>query len=320
MANIFITGSAGFIGFHLAQLFLKHNFEVYGVDNLYEDENFQMKMKRLKNLSESRNYHHFNHSIQHAKADLQELLKEIKPEIIIHLAAKTGVRESEEKADYYFESNILATKVVLELASNQRIPLIYASSSSVYGATENDFLVESQSINKPLSIYAITKIANENLAHYYTQKYKLNTVGLRFFTVYGPYSRMDMACWKFINNIYHGKPIEVFGEGGLKRDFTFVDDIAEGIYKVSQSMKEGKVYENEIFNFGFGHGREVTELINIIEKCLSKKAIRSNKNKMHEDMQATLADNNKALTLLGFKPQFTLEEGIEKTVKWYLNP
>jgi UDP-glucuronate 4-epimerase len=249
---------------------------------------------------------------------LIDLVEGHRIDVIIHLAAKTGVRDSEILADSYFSSNILASKSIFSIGVVSKTPIIYASSSSVYGDLKVSNFSEDLKTQTPQSIYALSKIATENLGYYYTQKYNLNSVGLRFFTVYGPLPRKDMALWKFLEKIDSQQPITVYGKGEMVRDFTYVDDITEGILKTINLILDGQSFKNEVFNLCYGNGRKVSEMIEILEDHLGKKAIIQYEEKSYEDMNSTMANTTKANQILGFNPKYSLEEGIKKTMDWYL--
>ncbi len=243
MQKILVTGAAGFIGYHLCKYLLKKNKILYGIDNLNTYYDIKLKKSRLDNLKK-RNLE-FQKIDLGDKNSLKEIFKKFKPNIVINLAAQAGVRYSIENPHAYVESNISGFLNILEECKNHNVEhLIYASSSSVYGMNKRFPFSENQNVSHPVSLYAASKKSNELFSHSYSHIYKLPCTGLRFFTVYGPWGRPDMALYKFTKNILADKPIDVYGHGKMKRDFTYIDDIVEGIYSLINQIPK----ENNLFN------------------------------------------------------------------------
>jgi UDP-glucuronate 4-epimerase len=312
--KIFVTGTAGFIGFHLAQRLLSLGHIVVGVDNLntYYDE--KLKLKRNSILSENKNYHF--HKIDLVDFEnLNALIANEKPDIIVHLAAQAGVRYSLSNPVVYEMTNNLGTLHIFESAKLNKIKrVVFASSSSVYGNNKKVPFSEDDKTHTPISLYAATKKSNEVLAHSYHHLYGIETAGLRFFTVYGPYGRPDMALFKFCRNILLGKEIDVYNNGEMKRDFTFVSDIVDGI--IGCINKE--VLKYEIYNLGGDNPIELKTFIELIEKNMNKKAKINYLPMQPGDVKVTMADVTKAREDLGYSPKTDIEEGIKLFCDWFL--
>jgi UDP-glucuronate 4-epimerase len=313
--SILITGCLGFIGYHSAIHYLNQGLKVIGIDNLTLDINKDFKQQRLDALLEKDGFTFLKKDI--SNKDIWLGLAESQIDIILHLAARAGVRDSESEAASYIETNITGSQEVFSFAAFRRIPVVYASSSSVYGDQSTEKPLTEDNVGLPKSIYATTKIATENLAAYYSNKYQLNIIGLRFFTVYGPLPRKDMAMWKFITAIENGDPITIFDNGTLVRDFTYIDDIVLGINAATIRLLDKIKTNHSIYNLGFGNGRSVAEMVTIIERCLGKKAIIDYQDKVHEDVIATKANLELVNKDLGWKALSSLEVGVEKTIAWY---
>lgn len=314
---ILITGSCGFIGFHNAIHFLNLGHNVIGIDCMSKDENFNSKKIRLYKLNKypKFEFHKINISIlQH----VEEIFNESSIDLVIHLAAKTGVRDSEQNFNEYFLCNVNGTHNILEAVKNKKIPVIYASSSSVYGDTLETSFTEKLPVNSPRSIYGLTKITCENLFFYYQKKYDLNIVGLRFFTVYGNLPRRDMAIWKFIHAIDNDLPITLYNNGNFYRDFTHVDDVVKCIELFSTQITKRKIkYQNEIFNVGSGSPILISDLVHLIEAKLHKKASIVKESGSFEDLPSTLSDNSKLFEYIGYKPETSFSDGLDSTLLWY---
>ncbi len=327
---ILITGCAGFIGSALTKKFIKKGFRVFGIDNLNNYYDINLKNNRLKNIQKSLSGHEklwkfFQISLEDKKA-LDKLFLEIKPNIVINLAAQAGVRYSIENPDSYFNSNLIGFFNILENCKIHNINhLVYASSSSVYGANYQYPFKENQKINMPLSFYAATKISNEMMAFSYSNVYKIPITGLRYFTVYGPWGRPDMAPMIFSKKILSKQPISVFNYGKMKRDFTFIDDIVEGTYlcslKPPKNNSKSNNYEskipNKIFNIGYGNPVDIEYFIELLERELSVKAIKKYEPIQIGDVEETFADTSQLEEWIGYKPKVSIEKGVIEFAKWY---
>ena len=333
--NILVTGAAGFIGYHLSMRLLSDGATVIGVDNLnnYYDPN--LKKARLGQLKI------FDKSIANKfifiKADLEnhEVMSEIfdkyQPTYVINLAAQAGVRYSIENPSAYIQSNLVGFGNILEECRNKKVKhLVYASSSSVYGGNEEFPYSENQSVNHPVSIYGVTKRNNELMAHAYSHLFKLPTTGLRFFTVYGPWGRPDMALSLFTEAILNDQPIKVYNNGEMYRAFTYIDDIIEGTFKViKKPATSNKNFDNRfpspctswapyrIFNIGNSSTMPLLKYIEIIENILEKKAKRELLPIQDGEVQRTSAETAALEEWIGFKPKIGIEEGVRKFIYWY---
>lgn len=327
--NILITGSAGFIGFHLWQK-LNENKNVIGLDNLAKFSNYDIKLKRLNNIGFNTNnlfisslYKTNNFNFWYSDLNNTELTKKIlrdnKINLVIHLAAATGVRQSITHPEIYTEANILGFNNLIEALHQTGVNnLIYASSSSVYGNDTPVPFTENASCNNPLSYYAVTKKNNELTAQSYAANYNMNIVGLRFFTVYGPWGRPDMANFKFIDAIANNKSFKLFNYGNFLRDFTYVDDIVKSITLLIEKINSGSIYNNEIFNIGSGSPINLKDYVSLLADTLHKKAEYILVEGDKEEMLETYSNSEKLFNEINFKPQTPLKEGIEKSVKWYM--
>jgi UDP-glucuronate 4-epimerase len=309
-----VTGNAGFIGFHLTKRLLEEGQEVVGVDNLNPYYDPKLKKARLEILKKHANFSFYRLDIANL-ADFENVFTENKIDKVCHLAAQAGVRYSLENPHLYEQANMVGFLNLLELMRKYEVKnLVYASSSSVYGGIKKIPFSERMKINKPISLYAATKAANELYAHVYHHLYGFNTVGLRFFTVYGPWGRPDMALFLFTKAILEDKPIKVFNQGQMKRDFTYVDDIVDGIMT---SLNKVSALGYEVFNLGCANPVNLLDFIKTIEKRLGKKAKKEFLPLQPGDMPATFADVSKAKKLLGYQPKVKVEEGVGEFVNWY---
>jgi UDP-glucuronate 4-epimerase len=330
--RILVTGTAGFIGFHLTNRLLEQGHEVFGVDNVNNYYDPTLKQNRLAQLH-GRPRFHFHKLDLADRSRTAELFRNVRPQRVIHLAAQAGVRYSLTNPHAYIDSNLVAFANVLEGCRHQRAAhLIYASSSSVYGGnTRMPFSVH-HNVDHPLSLYAATKKANELMAHAYSHLYGLPTTCLRFFTVYGPWGRPDMALFIFTKAILSGEPIEVFNEGKMQRDFTYIDDIVEGIIRVLDRVAVANPAWNgdtpdpgsskapyRIYNIGNNNPVELLHLIDVLEDCLGRKAIRRFLPMQPGDVPATFADVDDLARDAGFKPSTSIEDGVRRFTDWYLN-
>lgn len=318
--NILVTGVAGFIGFHVATALLEQGDIVLGIDNLNDYYEVSLKEARLKKLEESTkkrlgSFVFVKEDIAHFSA-LQQILansKIGKIDVICHLAAQAGVRYSLTNPFVYEESNLKGTLNILELARQNNIKqVVFASSSSVYGGNTKIPFAEEDPVNQPISLYAATKRAGELICHSYHHLYGMNITCLRFFTVYGPYGRPDMAMFIFTKNILNGKPIEVYNHGKMKRDFTYIADIVSGVV-----ASLDKPMGFAIINLGNSHSVDLLYFIACLEKELGTKAEKKLLPLQPGDVPETFADIRKAKRLLGFEPKTNIEEGIKQFVAWY---
>mgnify|MGYP000352571929 CR=1 FL=1 len=312
MKKILITGSAGFIGFSLAKDLLKKGYKILGYDSLNKYYDVQLKLSRNNILKKFKNYTFVKGDIEDQKKLNKHVLK-FKPSIIIHLAAQAGVRYSLEVPRKYISSNIVGTFNIIELAHKLKTKhLLIASSSSVYGSNKSKSFKETDKTDTQMSIYAATKKSTESIAHSYSSLWKLPITMLRFFTVYGPWGRPDMAMYIFANNIQNNKPITVYNNGEMKRDFTYIDDIINGTKAACLSD-----YKCEIFNLGNHKSEELMDMINIIEDSLGKKAIIEYEPIQSGDIIESFADIDKSIELLNYKPNTDIIKGIPQFIDWY---
>jgi UDP-glucuronate 4-epimerase len=330
MTQILITGSAGFIGFHLSKQLLSSEYEIIGIDNLNNYYDINLKQARLNILKKANNFKFYQLDLAHKK-DLENLFKEHNFEVVINLAAQAGVRYSLTNPSAYVDSNLVGFVNLLESCRHSQIKhLIFASSSSVYGANTKIPFSTQDNVDHPISLYAATKKANELIAHSYSHLYNLPTTGLRFFTVYGPWGRPDMAYFIFTKNILENQPINVFNYGKMQRDFTYIDDIVEGIVRVIDKTPQpnpnwtgnnpdpsSSKAPYKIYNIGNNQPVELITFIEQIEHCLGKKAIKNKLPMQPGDVPITYADIDDLFTDIGFKPSTSLEVGISKFVNWY---
>lgn len=314
--TILVTGAAGFIGFHLSKALLEIGEKVIGIDNLNDYYDVKLKDNRLKILNLHKNFLFYPSDI----ADKNDILGIAKshPEItrIVHLAAQAGVRYSLENPFAYVSSNLVGHVVMLEMC--RQLPnlehFIYASSSSVYGGNKKLPFSVDDNVDSPLSLYAATKKSDELITHSYSHLFDIPSTGLRFFTVYGPWGRPDMATYLFTKNIIEGKPIDVFNKGKMKRDFTYIDDIIDGIIRVLEKPSPYKIY-----NLGNNRAENLMDFIKILEQTIDKKAIINFKPMHPGDAKETYADIKAAKKDFGFSPKTSIAEGLPKFVEWYKN-
>jgi len=312
--KVLVTGAAGFIGYHLCKSLLLDNFDVLGIDNINNYYDVNLKNSRLNDLSNNDKFL-FEKTDIADKESLTKVFNNFNPDIVVNLAAQAGVRYSIENPYAYVESNLVGFINIIELCRHNDInSFIYASSSSVYGGNKTIPFKESQRVQKPISLYGGSKRANELIAYSYSHLYDLNTTGLRFFTVYGPWGRPDMAMFIFTKNILENKSIEVFNKGKMKRDFTYIDDIIFGIRSAIE-----KNYKCEIFNLGNSKSEELMNMIGIIEKELDRKAIIKYKDLQAGDIVESLSNINKSKKMLKYKPSTSINTGIPLFIEWYKN-
>ncbi len=307
-----VTGSAGFIGFHVAKELLERGEKVVGLDSVNDYYSQELKWDRNSILEEYQEFDFYRLDISDLEG-LEKIFEDNDIERICHLAAQAGVRYSVENPHAYERSNLQAFTNILEMARHNDIDnLVYASSSSVYGGNEDIPYAVGDDVNEPVSYYAATKVANEVMAHSYNHLYDIPCTGLRFFTVYGPWGRPDMAMFKFTDLIAEGEPIEVYNYGDMKRDFTYIDDIVDGVISSLNNS-----FDYEIFNLGNNTPVELMEFIEMLESAIGVEAEKDMKPMQPGDMKITYADISKSKEKLGFEPETDLKEGIEKFVDWY---
>lgn len=328
--KILVTGTAGFIGYHLALRLLDRGDEVIGVDNVNDYYDVRLKEARLERL---RAYDGFTEVRQDIadRSVMNALFQGHQPQRVVHLAAQAGVRYSLENPHAYVDSNLVGFMNILEGCRQHGTEhLVYASSSSVYGANETMPFSVHDNVDHPLSLYAASKKANELMAHTYSHLYQIPTTGLRFFTVYGPWGRPDMAPFIFTRKILAGEPIDVFNHGHHQRDFTYIDDIVEGVVRTLDKVATGNPEWNgltpdagssrapyRLYNIGSNNPEELSRFIAIIEEKTGKKAIRNLLPMQPGDVLATYADVDSLIRDVGYKPSTGLEEGLGRFVDWY---
>ena len=314
--SILITGSAGFIGYHLAKKILKKNLNVFGIDNINSYYDINLKKNRIKDLKKSKKFFFYKIDLSEYNK-LNSLIKRNKIKYIIHLAAQAGVRYSIKKPKTYFKSNMEGFFNILEVSRHNNIKhLIYASTSSVYGNTKKFPLSENDNTDHPLSFYAATKKSNEIMAHSYSYIYRLPCTGVRFFTVYGPFGRPDMALFKFTKNIIKNQSIELFNKGKHFRDFTYVDDIVEGVYSLIKKQSK-KSIPYEIFNIGNGNPKKLVDYLKYIEKMLNRSSSIKKLPLQIGDIIKTHADIKKLKKYTGYRPKTNINIGVDKFIEWY---
>ncbi|WKY46946.1 NAD-dependent epimerase [Eubacteriaceae bacterium ES3] len=330
--KILITGAAGFIGFHLSDLLLSKNVEVIGIDNLNNYYDTGLKEDRLAILKQKKNF--IFHKIDlKDKESLDELFENSRPEYVVNLAAQAGVRYSIENPYAYVDSNLVGFVNILEACRNYPVKhLLYASSSSVYGGNKRVPFSTAHNVDHPVSLYAATKKANELMAHTYSHLYGIPTTGLRFFTVYGPYGRPDMAYFSFTKEILAGRPIKVYNNGKMERDFTYIDDIVTGIERLIEKVPVANKNWDEsvddistsfapykIYNIGNNKPIQLMYFITALEKALGKEGQKIFMEMQPGDVLRTYAEVSDLSRDTGFKPDTTIEEGLKKFVEWYLD-
>jgi UDP-glucuronate 4-epimerase len=325
-----VTGAAGFIGFHLSKRLLNEGCTVIGLDNLNDYYDVNLKKSRLEILEKESNFK-FVYADLKDKEAVDKVFQENKIDIVVNLAAQAGVRYSLKNPYAYIDSNIVGFMNILEASRHNKVEhLVYASSSSVYGANKKMPFSTSDNVDHPISLYAATKKSNELMAHVYSHLYGIPTTGLRFFTVYGPWGRPDMALFLFTKAILKGEPIKVFNYGKMERDFTYIDDIIEGVVRViANPPKSNENYDwtiqdpstshapYKVYNIGNNKPVQLMEFIETLEKHLGKKAIREYLPIQAGDVPKTYADVDNLIRDVGFKPDTSIDEGIRKFVEWY---
>ena len=322
MRKTLVTGAAGFIGFHLSQKLLANGETVIGIDNLNDYYDVGLKQARLEQLLNNKNFQFFQLDLAN-RTKVDELFTNCKPKIVIHLAAQAGVRYSLTHPHAYIDGNLVGFTNILEGCRHTNVKhLVYASSSSVYGANTKIPFAVGDNVDRPISLYAATKKANELMAYTYSHLYQIPTTGLRFFTVYGPWGRPDMAYFSFTKLILSKKPIKVFNYGKMRRDFTYVDDIVEGIVRVANKIPQSNLTaENsppyKIYNIGNNQPVNLIDFIETLEKHLGIKAQKELLPMQPGDVPETYADIDDLMKDTGFKPKTSLDVGLEHFVEWY---
>ncbi len=311
-----VTGAAGFIGMYTAKRLLDMGHDVVGLDNLNSYYNPALKDYRLAQLTPYPNF-------RFVKLDLADrdgmanLFKTEKFERVIHLAAQAGVRYSIEAPFDYIDSNLVGMTTILEGCRHNKVQhLVYASSSSVYGMNDKIPFSETDNVDQPVSLYAATKKANELMAHAYSKLYSIPTTGLRFFTVYGPAGRPDMAPWLFTEAILNNQPIKVFNHGKMQRDFTYIDDIVEGIVRIQDVIPTTEI-PYTLFNIGNNQPIELSRFISAIESATGKQAEKISLGMQPGDVERTYADTDRLEAAVGYKPKMDIETGMKNFVEWY---
>jgi UDP-glucuronate 4-epimerase len=330
--NVLVTGAAGFIGFHLARRLLGEGQRVVGLDVLNDYYDVQLKLDRLSQLETHPNFD-FHRMDLADRAGIEGLFQQARPEVVVHLAAQAGVRYSIENPHAYIDSNIVGFLNILEGCRHTAVKhLVYASSSSVYGANTKMPFSVADSVDHPISLYAASKKANEMMAHCYSHLYALPATGLRFFTVYGPWGRPDMALFRFTRAILEGRPIDVYNHGRMQRDFTYIDDITEGVRRVMDKIPapdpqwSGDAPDPgssrapyRLYNIGNNRPVELSTLIETLERCLGRKAQKNLLPMQPGDVPTTYADVDALIEAVGFRPSTSIETGVQRFVDWYLD-
>ncbi|HIB32325.1 MAG TPA: SDR family NAD(P)-dependent oxidoreductase [Candidatus Marinimicrobia bacterium] len=319
MKKILVTGVAGFIGYHLAKRLLEKGYELAGLDNLNNYYDPQLKKDRLEQLINHPNFKFTK--IDFTDQDKTRFFFKKQPfEQVIHLGAQAGVRYSLENPQAYIDANLTGFLNILEGCRQHNIRnVIYASSSSVYGGNIKSPFSENDRVEQPLSLYGASKIANEAMAHAYAHLYNIQMIGLRFFTVYGPWGRPDMALFLFTKSILNGEPIQVFNQGKHARSFTYIDDIIEAMFRLIKKTEAGstKFEKNEIFNIGGSESVKLMRFIKIIENNLGLEANIEYLPLQPGDVKKTNSDNRKLESIVGYSPQIDIETGIKHFIEWY---
>ncbi len=312
--NILVTGCAGFIGMHLCKSLMDEGNKVLGIDNLNDYYDVKLKHNRLSRLKKFANFSFLNFNISNLEK-LNYAFEGFKPDKVVNLAAQAGVRYSLENPHAYIETNIVGFMNILECCKTYNVlGLIYASSSSVYGGNKKTPFSVDDRVDNPISIYAVTKKTNELMAYSYSHLYNLNTTGLRFFTVYGPWGRPDMAIYIFTKKIIEEQSLPIFNKGNMYRDFTYIDDIIVGIKSAIR-----KNYKCEVFNIGNNKSEYLMDLVNMLEQYIGKRANIKYLNMQPGDVKKTHADINYSQKMLNFSPTTSISKGIPKFIDWYMD-
>lgn len=319
--QILVTGAAGFIGFHLSKLLCSKGVKVIGFDNINDYYDTNLKYARLEILNKYDNFTFIKGDLADKNA-LNEVFIQYKPQIVVNLAAQAGVRYSIENPDAYINSNIVGFLNILECCRHNTVEhLVYASSSSVYGANKKVPFSTEDKVDHPVSLYAATKKSNELMAYTYSHLYGIPSTGLRFFTVYGPYGRPDMAYFSFTEAIMQGKPIKIFNNGDMYRDFTYIDDIITGIERLlcNPPMEDENNARYKVYNIGNNKPEKLMDFIETLEKCLGNEAIKEYLPMQDGDVYQTYADVKDLNNDFGFKPNTSISVGLKSFTDWYLS-
>ncbi len=322
--KILITGSVGFIGFHLSNFLLKKNYEVYGIDTINDYYDIKLKKKRLSILQKNKKFKFFKIDIS-KKRKIDDFFKKNKIDIIINLAAYAGVQYSLKNPQIYIDTNEIGFFNILENAKRYSIKkIIFASSSSVAGNNTDNYFRENSNTDNPISLYAATKKNNEILAHFYAVNYKLRIIGVRFFTVYGPYGRPDLSIFKFAHCIQNSRRFTLNNNGNHYRDFTYIDDVIKCLFRLIRLKKFHKIEDKrnsffQIFNLGAGNKIKITSIVKILER-LSKRKAKITKGPLKKgDIIFSRSSTKKLVRNIGYKPKTSISEGLEKFFYWFKN-
>ena len=321
MKKILITGAAGFIGYHLSKRLLSQGIEVYGIDNMNDYYDVGLKKTRLSGLQQNENFSFTEGDIAD-KEKVEGIFKSFRPDTVMNLAAQAGVRYSITNPDSYIKSNVIGFYNILECCRHYPVDhLVFASSSSVYGGNKKVPYSEADKVDNPISLYAATKKSDELLAYSYSHLYGIPATGLRFFTVYGPMGRPDMAYFGFADKIMHGKKIDIYNNGDMLRDFTYIDDIVEGVTRILTHIPvpddpTGAKYK--IYNIGNHNPVRLMDFITVLEKAIGREAEKNFMPMQPGDVYETYADVTELMKDVGFRPSTSIETGIQNFADWYL--
>ena len=321
MKKVLITGAAGFIGYHLSQRLISQGIEVYGIDNMNDYYDVELKKMRLSKLQQNENFSFTEGDIAD-KEKVEGIFKSFRPDTVMNLAAQAGVRYSITNPDSYIKSNVIGFYNILECCRHYPVDhLVFASSSSVYGGNKKVPYSEADKVDNPISLYAATKKSDELLAYSYSHLYGIPATGLRFFTVYGPMGRPDMAYFGFAEKIMHGKKIDIYNNGDMLRDFTYIDDIVEGVTRILTHIPvpddpTGAKYK--IYNIGNHNPVRLIDFITVLEKAIGCEAEKNFMPTQSGDVCETYADVTELMKDVGFKPSTSIETGIQNFADWYL--
>ena len=321
MKKVLITGAAGFIGYHLSQRLISQGIEVYGIDNMNDYYDVGLKKMRLSKLQQNDNFSFTEGDIAD-KEKVEGIFKSFRPDTVMNLAAQAGVRYSITNPDSYIKSNVIGFYNILECCRHYPVDhLVFASSSSVYGGNKKVPYSEADKVDNPISLYAATKKSDELLAYSYSHLYGIPATGLRFFTVYGPMGRPDMAYFGFADKIMHGKKIDIYNNGDMLRDFTYIDDIVEGVTRILTHIPvpddpTGAKYK--IYNIGNHNPVRLMDFITVLEKAIGREAEKNFMPMQPGDVYETYADVTELMKDVGFRPSTSIETGIQNFADWYL--
>ena len=322
--NVLVTGCAGFIGFHVARRLMELGWQVAGYDNLSDYYSVALKEARLTELLKLDGFSFFRADLAD-KPSLEAVFRQYKPAVVIHLAAQPGVRYSLENPDVYIQSNLVGFANILECCRHYAVEhLLYASSSSVYGSNKKLPFAVGDRVDNPISLYAATKKSNELMAHTYSHLFRLPTTGMRFFTVYGPWGRPDMAPFLFMEAILAGRPVKVFNNGEMMRDFTYIDDVVKSVIAlIGKSAVLGPACGDEapykVYNIGNNHPEKLLDFIALLEEFSGKKAIMEFLPLQPGDVTSTFADIDDLIRDTGVRPETSLRAGLERFVRWWMD-